>query len=118
MFFVLAKILGSFAVPSNILIILGLLGIVLMATRFAGAGRLVFQDVLESDLAARMFASLGIEKSRIALEARARDTLENARFSKALADPKPGERWLLVTSAYHMPRSIGAFRRAGFAVEA
>jgi uncharacterized SAM-binding protein YcdF (DUF218 family) len=32
--------------------------------------------------------------------------------------PKPGERWLLVTSAYHMPRSIGVFRKAGFAVEA
>ena len=32
--------------------------------------------------------------------------------------PKPGERWLLVTSAYHMPRSIGLFRKAGFAVEA
>ena len=33
-------------------------------------------------------------------------------------DPKPGERWLLVTSGYHMPRAIGVFRHAGFAVEA
>ena len=32
--------------------------------------------------------------------------------------PKPGERWLLVTSAYHMPRSVGLFRKAGFDVEA
>jgi uncharacterized SAM-binding protein YcdF (DUF218 family) len=39
-------------------------------------------------------------------------------LSKAIADPKPGERWLLVTSAYHMPRSVGAFRRAGFPIEA
>jgi uncharacterized SAM-binding protein YcdF (DUF218 family) len=39
-------------------------------------------------------------------------------FSKELADPKPGERWLLVTSGYHMPRSIGVFREAGFDVEA
>ena len=31
--------------------------------------------------------------------------------------PKSGERWLLVTSAYHMPRSVGLFRKAGFAVE-
>ena len=31
--------------------------------------------------------------------------------------PKPGERWLLVTSGYHMPRSIGVFRAAGFPVE-
>src|SRR6478735_10153917 len=39
MFFLLAKILGFFALPSNLLISLGLLGIVLMATRYARAGR-------------------------------------------------------------------------------
>ena len=39
-------------------------------------------------------------------------------FSRLLADPKPGERWLLVTSASHMPRAIAVFRAAGFAVEA
>ncbi len=44
--------------------------------------------------------------------------MENAEFSKAMVDPKPGERWLLVTSAYHMPRSVGLFRKAGFNVEA
>ena len=42
---------------------------------------------------------------------------ENAEFSKALVAPKAGERWLLVTSAFHMPRSVGLFRKAGFAVE-
>ncbi len=35
-----------------------------------------------------------------------------------MAAPKPGERWLLVTSAYHMPRAVGAFRKVGFEVEA
>lgn len=39
-------------------------------------------------------------------------------FTKQLVAPKPGERWLLVTSAFHMPRSIGIFRKAGFDVEA
>jgi len=38
-------------------------------------------------------------------------------LSKQLAAPKPGERWLLVTSAFHMPRSVGLFRKVGFAVE-
>jgi uncharacterized SAM-binding protein YcdF (DUF218 family) len=57
-------------------------------------------------------------QSRLLLEDRSRDTDENARLSKAAAHPRPGERWLLVTSAYHVPRAIGAFRRAGFAVEA
>jgi uncharacterized SAM-binding protein YcdF (DUF218 family) len=43
--------------------------------------------------------------------------VENAIFSKEVAKPKPGERWLLVTSAYHLPRAMGVFRKAGFAVE-
>jgi uncharacterized SAM-binding protein YcdF (DUF218 family) len=52
------------------------------------------------------------------VEAQSRDTAENAVFAKRLIAPKPGERWLLVTSAFHMPRAIGAFRQAGFPVEA
>ncbi len=51
------------------------------------------------------------------LERRSRNTWENAEFSKAIAAPKNGERWLLVTSAYHMPRSVGIFRKVGFAIE-
>ena len=60
----------------------------------------------------------GIARERVTLEARSRNTVENAVFSKEIAKPKPGERWLLVTSAQHMPRAIGCFRKAGFAVEA
>ena len=52
------------------------------------------------------------------MEERSRSTAENASLTKLLIDPKPGERWLLVTSAIHMPRAIGAFRKAGFPVEA
>src|SRR6266566_4734984 len=64
-----------------------------------------------------LLESLGIPRGRITLEDHSRNTLENAVFSKALVVPKPGERWLLVTSAYHMPRSVGLFRKAGFPVE-
>jgi uncharacterized SAM-binding protein YcdF (DUF218 family) len=39
-------------------------------------------------------------------------------MTRDLVAPKPGERWLLVTSAFHMPRSIGVFRAIGFEVEA
>ena len=58
-----------------------------------------------------------VAKSRLTMERLSRNTQENAEFSKALVKPKSGERWLLVTSAYHMPRSVGLFRKAGFPVE-
>ena len=62
------------------------------------------------------FIQSGIEPSRLMLEDRARNTAENAQFSKQLAQPKPGENWLLITTAYHMPRSVGAFCQQGWNV--
>jgi uncharacterized SAM-binding protein YcdF (DUF218 family) len=73
---------------------------------------------LEAPLAVQEFEALGVAHDRITAEEQSRNTIENAVFSRLLADPKPGERWLLVTSASHMPRAIAAFRAAGFAVEA
>jgi uncharacterized SAM-binding protein YcdF (DUF218 family) len=83
-----------------------------------GNARLLYPNGNEAEYALRLFESFGIARERLIAEDRSRDTVENALFSKALANPKPGERWLLVTSAYHMPRAIGIFRRAGFPVEA
>ena len=82
-----------------------------------GNANLVANDAKEGDYAGEMLESLGVAKSRLTIERESRNTVENAEFSKKLVNPKPGERWLLVTSAYHMPRSIGLFRKAGFAVE-
>jgi len=211
MFFMLSKILGFFALPSNFIISLGILGALLLRTRFARAGwRLIVASLLvlaviglspvsnammfvleqrfppwdpshgapdgfivlggmidpavsaargtpalneaaerltaiaelsrrypqarilfsggsahlieprsmEADHAFKVFESFGIARNRILLENRSRNTAENALFSKQLAAPKAGERWLLVTSAHHMPRAMACFRRVGFAVEA
>jgi uncharacterized SAM-binding protein YcdF (DUF218 family) len=82
-----------------------------------GSANLISNDAREADFAGAVFESLGIAKSRLIMERGSRNTLENAQFSKALVAPKDGERWLLVTSAFHMPRSVGLFRKAGFAVE-
>src|SRR6476469_2739183 len=82
-----------------------------------GSANLVSNDAREADFAGAIFESLGVDKSRLIMERRSRNTQENAEFSKALVAPKDGERWLLVTSAFHMPRSVGLFRKAGFAVE-
>lgn len=83
-----------------------------------GSANLISNDAREADYAGEIFESLGVPKSRLIIERRSRNTVENAEFSKALLDPKPSERWLLITSAYHMPRSVGLFRRSGFNVEA
>jgi uncharacterized SAM-binding protein YcdF (DUF218 family) len=210
MFFVISKVLGFFAIPSNLVLMVGILGLLLLATRFARAGRrlaftslvllailglsplgnalilpledrfppwnaaagapagiivlggaispdisaarsevalnesaerltvaaelalrypearvlfsggsgaLIFGEGSEAEFAARVFESFGVSRRRVLLEDRSRNTLENAILSKDLARPQPGQRWLLVTSAYHMPRAIGIFRKAGFDVE-
>jgi uncharacterized SAM-binding protein YcdF (DUF218 family) len=82
-----------------------------------GSSKLISNDAREADFAGPIFESLGIDKSRLIMERHSRNTQENAAFSKALLAPKDGERWLLVTSAFHMPRSVGLFRKVGFAVE-
>jgi uncharacterized SAM-binding protein YcdF (DUF218 family) len=82
-----------------------------------GSADLIANDAREADYAGQIFEGLGIPEDRLIMERRSRNTYENAVFSKAIASPKQGERWLLVTSAYHMPRAVGLFRKAGFAVE-
>ena len=211
MFFILSKTLGFFALPSNLLISIGLVGLVLLCTRFrrlaswlvvtsvvllalAGfsplgnilmlpleqrfpawdasrgppngivvlggaispdvsmargvvaldeaaeritvtaelarrypSARIIFSGgtsslspdaPAEAPVAVKELEALGIAHQRITAEEQSRNTIENAVFSRLLADPKPGERWLLVTSAFHMPRAIAAFRAASFPVEA
>ena len=62
-------------------------------------------------------ADLGVDPARINIESQSRTTFEDALYSAALLKPKSKERWLLVTSAMHMPRAVGCFRAAGFQVE-
>ncbi len=85
---------------------------------FSGGTGSLFGGALEAPLAVKEFEALGIAHDRITAEEQSRNTIENAVFTRLLAQPKPGERWLLVTSAIHMPRAIAAFRAAGFPVEA
>src|SRR5208282_4855819 len=211
MFFTLSKILGFFALPSNLLMAIGLVGLVLLLTRFTrlaswlivtslvliavagwsplgnvlilpleqrfppwdasgeppdgivilggaitedvsavrgavalneaaerltagaelarrypdarfvfsgGNSALIFDGGAEAAFAVQQLEALGVAHERITAEEQSRNTIENAVFSRLIANPKPGERWLLVTSAYHMPRAMAAFRAAGFVVEA
>ena len=70
----------------------------------------------EAISARKLWLSLGVPDERMIFEAKSRNTWENAVFTRDLVKPKPGETWLLVTSAWHMPRSVGIFRHVGFDV--
>lgn len=87
---------------------------------FTGGGASLLSPIVrtEADGAKLLFDSLGLPPEQLLLEDKSRNTRENASFTRRLVDPKPGERWLLLTSAWHMPRAIGVFRKAGFHVEA
>jgi len=81
-----------------------------------GSGRWVDSGTPEARIAGRFFGEMGLEPGRVTLEDQSRNTYENALFSKRLANPKPGERWVLITSASHMPRAVGCFRAQGWDV--
>jgi len=74
------------------------------------------EEESEATIAKRFLTDLGVEESRIVTEWRSLSTAENAAFTRELIMPRPGERWVLVTSASHMPRAVGTFRHAGFPV--
>ena len=83
-----------------------------------GSGNLFLDSVSEAPIAAELLQEFGVSRDRILLETASRTTAENAIMLRTLLAPKQGEHWLLLTSAFHMPRAIGAFRKAGFEVEA
>ena len=57
---------------------------------------------------------MGVPAERITIEDKSRNTDENARFTAAIVHPEPPQRWIIVTSAFHMPRAMGVFEKAGF----
>ena len=83
-----------------------------------GSAALEPGEAVEADAVRLTLVDLGIDMQRMIFERRSRNTAENAAFTRQLVDPAPGSRWLLVTSAFHMPRAVGCFRGADFPVEA
>ena len=81
-----------------------------------GSGRIINGRLTEADVAQRLFDELGLARRPITYENRSRTTWENARDLAAIIHPAPDSRWILLTSAAHMPRAVGAFREAGWPV--
>jgi uncharacterized SAM-binding protein YcdF (DUF218 family) len=83
-----------------------------------GEGELFAKDLTEAERARRFFTAQGVPESQLILESASRTTFENAVLSKALPGLDARQPWLLVTSAWHMPRAMAVFEHAGWNVTA
>jgi uncharacterized SAM-binding protein YcdF (DUF218 family) len=74
--------------------------------------------ILDSEVARAIMTDIGVPTDRMIFEKTSRNTYENAVFSADIVRPEPAQKWLLVTSAWHMSRAMGCFRKAGWNVYA
>jgi uncharacterized SAM-binding protein YcdF (DUF218 family) len=81
-----------------------------------GTAALLGSPFTEAEVVKRFWRDMGVDRDDVIYEDRSRNTYENAVFTRELVKPKPNERWLLVTSAIHIPRAVGVFREADFPV--
>jgi uncharacterized SAM-binding protein YcdF (DUF218 family) len=72
--------------------------------------------VPEAELAQRFFTQMGLAPDRVRYESASRTTFENALYTAQLPGVDKTRPWLLLTSAWHMPRSMAAFRAQGWNV--
>jgi len=79
-----------------------------------GTGDPFNPSLSESKMIRPFLADLGMNIEGIIFENESRNTVENAQLTYKLVDPKQNETWLLITSAFHMPRAMGCFRKAGW----
>ena len=78
-----------------------------------GEGRLVTTGVTESELARVFYKEQGVNMAQVKLEDGSRNTRENAQQVAKLLGDRCKSPWLLVTSAWHMRRSMAEFEAVG-----
>ncbi len=79
-----------------------------------GTGSMLEQQYKGAAVAELLYAGQGLDLSRLTFERNSRNTYENALLTLREIKPVPGESWVLITTAWHMPRSIGVFCEAGW----
>jgi uncharacterized SAM-binding protein YcdF (DUF218 family) len=87
---------------------------------FSGGSPYVYPhgETLDSEIAREIMNDIGVPTDKMIFEKTSRNTYENAVFSADIVRPDPSQKWLLVTSAWHMPRAMACFRKAGWNVYA
>ncbi|PCI50452.1 MAG: hypothetical protein COB49_03900 [Alphaproteobacteria bacterium] len=83
---------------------------------YCGGGRIEGM-LTEVDIARKFFTEAGIDLSRIRFDDQSYNTYTNAIEAKKLIKKNETGKWLLVTSAFHMPRAAGAYRTAGINIQ-
>jgi uncharacterized SAM-binding protein YcdF (DUF218 family) len=73
-------------------------------------------DGTEAEVMRDILVSMGMAPDKIISEARSQNTKQNAEFSAEILKQKGLKQPVLVTSAFHMRRSVAEFKRAGVAV--
>jgi len=81
-----------------------------------GSGDPLAPEPSEASTVKAVLEQLGVDLGRVRFEDKSRNTWENEVYSMAIAQPKPEQRWVLVTSAQHMPRAVGIARQLGWAL--
>ena len=81
-----------------------------------GSGSLLEQKDKAADIAKKLFKQLNFDVTRIVFEKESRNTYENAIYSKKIVQPFKNENWILITTGWHMPRSVGIFCKAEWPV--
>ena len=92
-----------------------LLTFLTLAARYPDA-RLVYSGETGARIGRDVILGAGVDPDRVRFEDNSTDTCESARATRELVQPAPDERWLLVTSSFHLPRAMGCFRAANWEV--
>jgi len=88
----------------------------MLAARYPEARLVHSGSTTDSQVARALILGAGTSPDRVRFEDRSRNTCDSAAATRALMTPAPNERWLLVTSAFHLPRAVACFRAAGWQV--
>ena len=79
-------------------------------------GQVFSYSASEAEIEYRLLKACGVEEKYLITESKSRNTAENASFTRQFCEQNGFDKVILVTSAYHMPRSVMLFERAGMHV--